>query len=351
MKWRLEPISAFERHAGDWDRLNNARGGSVLQGGAFITPLLREFAQGDERLAIGSDAGGIQVMTIVRQDRRGAWSTFQPSQAPIGLWVQAAGLDMVELAASLVPALPGAALLLGIQQMDPDLRERPATNGRTATQDYIQTARVTLDGSFHDYWAKRGKNLRQNMKKQANRLEREGMATRLERITNPAQVPAAIADYGRLESAGWKSDTGTAVHPDNAQGRFYTALLADFITAGRGAIYRYWYGDTVVAMDLCIEGAEEMIILKTTYDESIRDTSPAFLMRYEYFPQLFAEARLKRIEFYGKLMEWHTRWSDEVRTLYHVNVYRWGFLPKLRDMLKRNRPAADTPAENLSDAS
>ena len=95
-----------------------------------------------------------------------------------------------------------------------------------------------------------------------------------------AQVPAAIADYGRLESAGWKSDTGTAVHPDNAQGRFYTALLADFITAGRGAIYRYWYGDTVVAMDLCIEGAEEMIILKTTYDESIRDTSPAFLMRH-----------------------------------------------------------------------
>jgi hypothetical protein len=28
-------------------------------------------------------------------------------------------------------------------------------------------------------------------------------------------------------------------------------------------------------------------------------------------------------------MEWHLRWTDEVRTMYHVNHYRWPVLRRL----------------------
>jgi hypothetical protein len=28
-------------------------------------------------------------------------------------------------------------------------------------------------------------------------------------------------------------------------------------------------------------------------------------------------------------MEWHLRWTDEVRTMYHVNYYRWPGLRRL----------------------
>ena len=107
-----------------------------------------------------------------------------------------------------------------------------------------------------------------------------------------------------------------------------------FLRRSAGVIYRYWYDDAVVAMDLCIEGNNSLIILKTTYDESISGTSPALLMRYDYFPALFHEQRLQRVEFYGKLMEWHTRWSAEVRTIYHCNIYRWGFLLTLHQWIK-----------------
>lgn len=54
-------------------------------------------------------------------------------------------------------------------------------------------------------------------------------------------------------------------------------------------------------------------------------------MRQEAFRKLFDGQRIKRIEFYGKLMEWHTRWSDEVRTRYHVTCYRWPWLAKMRE--------------------
>ena len=69
--------------------------------------------------------------------------------------------------------------------------------------------------------------------------------------------------------------------------------------------------------------------------------SPAFLMRLETFRKLFDERQIKRIEFFGKLMEWHTRWSDEVRTMYHVNYYRWPFLPRIRHTLAKLRMPRD----------
>ncbi len=45
------------------------------------------------------------------------------------------------------------------------------------------------------------------------------------------------------------------------------------------------------------------------------------LMRQEAFKQVFDGALCKKIEFYGKVMDWHTKWATEVRTLYHINQY------------------------------
>jgi hypothetical protein len=83
-------------------------------------------------------------------------------------------------------------------------------------------------------------------------------------------------------------------------------------------------------MDLCIQERDCIVILKTSYDESVPSGfSPALLMREEACRALFGDGSLARIEFYGKVMEWHTRWTDEVRTLYHLNHYRWPLLARV----------------------
>ena len=146
-----------------------------------------------------------------------------------------------------------------------------------------------------------------------------------------------MADYARLEAAGWKAGTGTAVRMDDAQGRFYTNLLQDACAQGRGRIYRLWLDARVAAIDLCVDNGAVFVILKTSYDETITNVSPALLMREEYFRHLF-EADFQRIEFYGSLMDWHTKWSDEIRTLYHINCYRFPVVITLRRILKRQRP-------------
>jgi len=330
MTWTLYPIARFTDLAPQWDALATARSGAPFLETLFLQPALKEFGTGQELLCLHHSAGQLDASAVVQRGAKGMWQTFQPSQLPLGAWVCAAGVDSAQVAATLVGQLPGLALGLGLTQLDPRFVARPTDGAKLRTQDYIDTAWVDVAGSFETYWEARGKNLRQNTRKQRNKLQAEATTTRLECITAEADVAQAIADYGALESAGWKTEQGTAIHPGNAQGRFYTQMLQAYCRTGRGRIYRYWFGDKVVAMDLCIHDADVIVILKTTYDESYKTISPSTLMRQDEFAQLFAEARFARIEFYGKVMEWHTRWTESSRTLYHATLYRWGLLKALK---------------------
>lgn len=341
VSWSLVRAARFRDHVAEWDALHAEGPASPLLAPDFVAPLLDCFGGGVELLAIYKADGQVHAMALLAPKGGGRWQTFQPAQAPIGLWLQRPGADMAALAGALVRALPGFTLLLGVTQVDPHLDPRPASGSRTDSLDYIDTARITVRGSFDDYWLARGKNLRANLKKQRARLQREGVATRLEVVRDPAAVAAAVADYGRLESAGWKAGGGTAVHADNAQGQFYRTMLEAFCRRGMGSIYRYWLGGQLVASDLCVEGGGCIVVLKTAYDEAVPGAlSPTLLMREDACRLLFGEARFGRIEFYGKVMEWHLRWTDEVRTLYHLNIYRW---PALRLLHRSLQPRATRP--------
>jgi hypothetical protein len=353
MSWQLSPAREFARHAADWARLHASLGpthASSLLDAAFVAPLVAQFGRGDELLACFRDTGGaVRAMAIVHPSRRGAWSTFQPAQAPVGLWLQAQDLATEDLARSLLGALPGFPLLLALTQMDPMLVPRPPDAACVRTLDYIDTARVTLAGSFEDYWNARGKNLRGNLKKQRARLEREGVATRMVVDRLPADMAAAVGDYARLETTGWKGAEGTAVSSGNAQGRYYRAMLEGMAARDGASVYRYYFGEQLVAMDLCVEDGESIVVLKTAYDESVpSNLSPTLLMREEACRSLFDGGRFARLEFYGRLMEWHTRWTEEVRTLYHVNYYRWPGIGRLHALMDARKAARARPAHTTT---
>src|SRR6516164_503049 len=90
----------------------------------FLGPLLKEFGTGDELLAVCGKRGPV-AMAILRRRTRVAWETFQPSQAPLGAWMQIPEANTEELALSLIKALTGLGLALGISQLDPEMVMRP----------------------------------------------------------------------------------------------------------------------------------------------------------------------------------------------------------------------------------
>jgi CelD/BcsL family acetyltransferase involved in cellulose biosynthesis len=345
MNWTIVAASEFARHAEQWRKLNEQGPASPLLTLEFVEPLLAEFGTGKEVLAICESEQQLVAMALMTPVRNCAWETFQPSQAPIAMWINLPALDLDGLLATLMRKLPGLPLVVGIPQRDPFLYPRPAESPTLQTIDYVDTARISIAGSFDDYWAARGKNLRANLKKQRARMIKEGIVARMDTLTAPGDMAEAIAEYGRLESAGWKAQGGTAIHPDNAQGRFYRSMLEGFCRRGAGSVIRYFFNDKVVAMNLCIDGGGTLIVLKTTYDESVPGHySPAFLMREETCQQMFVEQKYTSLEFYGKVMEWHLKWTDEVRTLYHVNSYRWPILLRVHTIVKNRAGRRPTPA-------
>ena len=348
--WRLHPIDRFADFASAWDRVNDAATGLPFLNSLFIGNLLRVFRSGTEQLAVLGDPGEEQALGIVCRGRLGAWETYQPSQLPLGAWVMARSLDCAAVARSLLRTLPGAPLLLALTRQDPWVQPRPSDSATVRTLDWIQTGWVEVEGLFEDYWKARGKRPQQNMRTQRSKLKSQSIVPTLEVLTRPQDVAGAIEDYGRLEGAGWKAAAGTAVLADNDQGRFYRAMLEDFCRIDAARIYRYRFGERVVAVDLCIESGSVHVPLKTTYDESLRGLSPSSLLRQEAYRHVFEERRVRRIEFYGRMVEWTCRWTELKRTLYHVNSYRWGFVAATAARLAalRRAPTPEAPQESLN---
>ena len=334
-RWTIYPAQDFDKHATAWDRCNSVSGDIPFMRAAFIRHALGVFGRGDEILAIRGTSACESALLILKKSRFGTYNVFQPSQLPLGAVVRDPTLPLQDLARELFSVLPGTPIMIGFTQQDPAHTHRPDGSETMETLDYVETGWVDVQGSFADYWESRGKNLRQNVRKQRAKLESDRTYPTLDVITHVDGVNEAIEHYGALESSGWKGAAATAVSAGNDQGRFYRAMLEEFCSVGAGRIYQYRFGRDIVAMDLCVESGNTQVILKTTYDQSYKSISPSTLMRQESFREVFDRGNIRRIEFYGKLMEWHTRWTDNHRMLYHANVFRWGSARRVRKWLRR----------------
>ena len=108
---------------------------------------------------------------------------------------------------SLLRSLPGHALQLGILQQDPNYPGlSDLSNCAWAEKlDYMQTARIRLDGTFQEYWAGREDRLRRNNDRLRRRIAEKGLDLEFIVIRDAAVVAEAIREFGQLESKGWKA--------------------------------------------------------------------------------------------------------------------------------------------------
>jgi len=337
MTWVFEnAIECFEAFRAEWDSINQSRRDHILLDSVFVRQLVRHFGNAGLLLAINRKRPGAALLV---RGGVGSWRTFQPSQSPLGVVVLGYQDESFEGAFELLRDLPGYAMLLGITQQDPDYS---AFRGTALRQDieiikYIETARLSVSGTFESYWGDRGTNLRHNLDRQRRRLTEQSRSLKLITHRDPAQMAECVMAYGRLESQGWKSSEGTAVDGTNVQGRFYRALLEDFCERGEGIVYQLMLDGKVVASDLCLMRKGMLVVLKTAYDESIKGISPALLMRREIVRQIYSDGEIRMIEFYGRVRDWHTKWTDQSRTMFHVNLFRSRNVAQVRELVKRFR--------------
>ncbi|NUP87813.1 MAG: GNAT family N-acetyltransferase [Burkholderiaceae bacterium] len=343
--WRTLPgpvLTSDKALQAHWDRLNAERLDVPFLSSYAIAAALAAFGGERTKLLVADEGAEPVAMFLLEAADTWRWSTFQPSQLPLGAWVARADLRLAPLCRDLLRSLPWSVMRLLVSQVDPRQEAQADEAPDIELASYIDTAWLDIAGTFDDYWAARGKNLRQNLRKQRNRLASEGTQTTMRILRSPQEMAEAVARYGALESTGWKSTEGTAIHPGNEQGRFYVQLLEEAARRDEAMVFEYLIDGRTAAMNLGICRGGVLVVLKTTYDESLpKSLSPASLLREDELKHFFAQPDIRRLEYYGRVMDWHTKLTENRRTLYHLTAYRW---PLLKTLAQRRRAAAPAAA-------
>lgn len=347
MSWIFKPaLKAFDQYSEMWDEINGRQGSPIPLDSRFVAPLVRHFASAQTLLGISRDRS-FPGMALVEKTRNGTWQTFQPSQAPLGLIVLGNRNQIGDQMRVLMRSLPGFAIGFAVTQQDPELGLFENLAGCPGMEkiDWIRTARVTLTGPAEQFWKRRpSKSLLKKLRSQRGRLADVGAHLKFVAERDPGSVAYGVAEHGRLESAGWKGREGTAIHAENTQGRFYREVMENFCRCGEGVVYRLLLDGRTVATDMCIERDGIMIGLKKAYDEDIEGLSLGSLLTQDMYAAILAEQRIKLVEFYGPVSDWTVKWTDELRTMYHVNFFRHPWLATARRFWKTRMMRPASPA-------
>ena len=318
-----------------WDTVNKTQGNHVLRDSLFVEALINSFADDDTLLAI-CDGPGLPTLGLFSPKRAGFWSTFQPSQAPIGFLLIGNHENLLEQIRGLFSAFPRYALTLSVLQQDPDFTKLDGDLTKFGAErlDHIMTSRIRIAGDFDEYWTSRGRFYSADLRRQCRRLAERGVQFELRVERRPDRMAECIAEYARLEESGWKSKEGTAVTQTNIQGQFYREVLERFGYQDEAVVYQLLFNGKIVASDLCLQRNGMLVILKIAYDESYKGISPGKLLNQEMFRHLFTEGGAQVLEWYGRFHEWQEKLGAEPRMIFHVNLYRYPWIARLRRIAK-----------------
>lgn len=321
MVWEVHDARlAFAQFAADWDRLNGELfGNHPFFDSRFVGPLLNHFAVGNEKLCVHRRDGRISGALILQPQGRGRWTSFRPSQAQI----TAVLLDDVIHLRELIRTLPGFAWTIELFAVDP----RYAPRLPAASQNVLESAQAYTIGisgglAFEDYWGKRSKNLRANLRRYVNRLNQEFGDFRLDRYTLPEGMDAAVHRFATLESAGWKGKAGTAIAPGNDQEAFYAEIMRAFAAAGKATVYELVVGDRLAASRLMVENDGMSIILKTTYDEELSRIAPGRVQLNRVIEDRLIQKPGQTVEFYTNATRDQREWATFGCTILNLQVFR-----------------------------
>jgi CelD/BcsL family acetyltransferase involved in cellulose biosynthesis len=195
-------------------------------------------------------------------------------------------------------------------------------DSRLETTAHAKTMNIELNSSFDTYWSNRPSKLRQNIRRYFRRLDNDARRVTLDVVSEQSALMEALNRYGEVESAGWKGKSGTAIHRTNAQGRFYADVLTRFSKDGNGRIYELYFDDQLAASRICISGGGLLVMLKTTYHESLRQYAPGRLLLYRLLEREFERRTFSKLEFYTDVTPDQASWSTSLRTIYHATQFR-----------------------------
>lgn len=331
--WQILPVSQFHSYVQQWDNINESSFDShPMLDSRFVLALLNFFDDKKTSLAIYSnDYGQIENILLLSFHNANFCRTFLPSQSQIApiLCKNPASLN------TLFRSLPNYMLFIDIMCQDPLYTFNVDSLNNHENFHHVTTIGIDLSSTFEEYWKQRSKNLRKTVNRFFNRLEKDGISITEKSNKTLSELEQAIERYGYLESRGWKGAEGTALHPNNIQGKFYLDIIRKFNKTNQVEIFEIYFNEKHVASQMFLLNSSMILLLKTTYDEDYSQYAPGRLLCYQLLQHEFSTKRAKSIEFYTNATTDQISWCTGQRDIKHVTIYRSNLIMQAGKLVRK----------------
>lgn len=193
------------------------------------------------------------------------------------------------------------------------------------TWESLQSPYVPLPATHEAYLATLQSKFKANVRRRRRKLEERGRVS-VERVDGGLLLDAKLEEGFLLELSGWKGERGTAMAQDPATRGFYTELARDAAYRGRLALYFLRLDGRAVAFHYGLTHDGRYFLLKTGYDEALKECSPGQLLMDEVLADCIQRG-LREFDFLGPDMVWKRDWTDKARRhtwLYVFNASAFG---------------------------
>lgn len=132
---------------------------------------------------------------------------------------------------------------------------------------------VASGSTWHDYARRMDRHRRNELKRQDRRLKALGEVS-LHTVVDSGEKRAALDDFLRIETQGWKGSAGTAMAAKAAPERFVQQAFA----GPEGEIDVVALNGRAIAVGLNLRTAGHLYTVKTAYDEAYRTVAPGMAL-------------------------------------------------------------------------
>lgn len=188
-------------------------------------------------------------------------------------------------------------------------------------QEFIENgAGMANNSDFASRKAALPKNFKSNLNKARNKLEREGPCTFvMDNTADPLQQMQIVIDTERLS---WKGQAGSAIACSEKNVRFYHALAQRLAEQGWLRVHYLQVNHHIIAANMGILFAGNLLLWKLGYDEQHRKLSPGGILIEELLRNVDGDKNISRFDLMTN-EDWYNNWNMQWRPFYDLYIYTW----------------------------
>ena len=198
------------------------------------------------------------------------------------------------------PELPGLVLLPFLPTDGPFATALDAIVRRAqmpvADFNLYQRAQLVPDGDRLFYVERTvGQHRHKELRRYVRRLGDIG-ALLFTTATEPETVAAAVEDFFKLETRGWKGKAGTAAALHDDIRNFIASAVSGLAAEGKVAINRIFIDGSAIAVTIMLRSADTAWFWKIVYDEKFAQHSPGVVLAFAVTEDLVEDTTLVRAD-------------------------------------------------------